>query len=475
MPDAPSLEQRNRELVAKVLEGLRVNQFMRHTPHPRQAAFMALENREALFGGAARGGKSDALLMCALQYADVPGYSAIIFRRTYPELTAADGMIPRSKEWLNGTGAKFNEGQKVWTFPSGAALRFGHCQHLKDVEAHEHGPMYQLIAFDEVTTFVQGMYERICGSRLSRPSEGPLSKVPLRVRCGSNPGGEGHEWVKRLFLAEGVAKGRAFVPSRIKDNPAVDAASYLISLDMLDPVTRARMRDGDWDIMPGGDFFRQEWFEILEEAPACDQRVRFWDCAAGTDPSEHARTAGTLMGRTSNDRFPILHGDAFWLGPSERDARILAQAHIDGYDVPVRIEHEGGSAGVKQAEDQVKMLAGFDVDVVRPIGKKPERAAPLSRQAKAGNVPLVSSGPWVGEFLAEACAFPKTRLKDFVDSASGAFLYLTQFGPIRASTSARVAGEKPEEGDPEPSPSSPRPPRATWTGAGDRGRSRLFR
>lgn len=474
MPDAPP----EAALVARILQGIRVNGFMKHTPHPRQAAFMALDCREALFGGAARGGKSDALLMSALQYVDVPGYAAILFRRTYPELTAAGGLIPRSKEWLNGTGATYIEGQKVWTFPSGATLRFGHCQYVRDIVSHERGPEYQFIAFDELTTFAEPIYVRIPGSRLMRPSSGPLSKVPLRVRAGTNPGGEGHEWVKRHFLTEGKAKGRVFLPSRLKDNPSVDAVEYRKSLEMLDPVTRAQMEDGDWDVVEGGDFFKVEWFRVLEEAPACMQRVRYWDCAAGTDPTQHARTAGCLMGRTSEGLFPILDMEKFWAGPTERDRIILATAQQDGRDVPIRIEMEGGSSGIHQAQDQVRMLAGFDVAMVKPKGSKPERASPLARQAKAGNVPLVSSGAWIGDFLAEAKAFPKGRLKDQIDAASGAFLHLTQFGPIRAVTSARgaaepTATEKPKE-DAAPARPAASPVRVAWRGADDPSRRRIF-
>jgi predicted phage terminase large subunit-like protein len=460
-------------IAADVLKRVRVNKYMAHTPHPRQAAFLLLPNQEALFGGAARGGKTDCLLMAALQYVDVPGYSAVIFRRTYPQLMAAGGVIPRSKEWLGGTDATFNEGQKLWTFPSGAELRFAHCQHLKDVEAHERGPEYQFIGWDELTTFQKAMYERINGSRLSRPSSGPLSRVPLRVRGGTNPGGEGHEWVKRHFLTEGAKHGRVFLRSLLRDNPSVDARAYLASLEMLDPVSQARMRDGDWDVVPGGDFFRQEWFEVLAAAPAVEQRVRFWDCAASTN-QDNARTAGVLMGRTAKGQFPILDVDAFWLGPTERDQRIVAQAHIDGREVPIRIEHEPGGGGVHQAQDQVRMLAGFDVEVVRPLGSKPERASPLARQVKAGNVPLVSSGDWVGAFLAEVCAFPNIRLKDQVDAASGAFLHLTQFGPITATSSARPA-QAASDGEAPEAETGRAAPRLTWAGASDPRRGRLFR
>ena len=93
-----------------------------------QALFLLLDCREAFYGGAAGGGKSDALLMAALQFVDVPGYAALLLRRTYAELEKADGLIPRAEEWLAGTDARRLDGGKKWVFPSGARLEFGHVQ-----------------------------------------------------------------------------------------------------------------------------------------------------------------------------------------------------------------------------------------------------------------------------------------------------------------------------------------------------------
>ncbi len=79
-----------------------------HQPTVKQRAFLLDSGLEAFFGGAGGGGKSEALLLAALQYADVPGYSAIVFRRTFADLALAGALMDRSKDWLAGTGAEWN-------------------------------------------------------------------------------------------------------------------------------------------------------------------------------------------------------------------------------------------------------------------------------------------------------------------------------------------------------------------------------
>jgi hypothetical protein len=88
--------------------------------------FLLLNNEEALYGGAAGGGKSDAMLMAALQYVDVPGYNAILFRRTFQDLALPESLMDRSLQWLGGSDAKWNSSTHTWTFPSGARLAFGY-------------------------------------------------------------------------------------------------------------------------------------------------------------------------------------------------------------------------------------------------------------------------------------------------------------------------------------------------------------
>ncbi len=254
--------------------------YIPHTPHPRQAEFLALDCREAMYGGAAAGGKSDALLMGALQYVHVPGYSAILFRRTYQDLNLPGAIMARSHEWLAGTGAKWNGTDKRWTFPSGAVLSFGYLDNDRDRFRYASAE-FQYVGFDELTQFPEGWY-RFLFSRLRRRSG---VDVPLRMRSATNPGGIGHEWVRRRFVAS-PSPERPFIPARIDDNPSIDATEYLASLAELDSTTRAQLRDGVWVRDSEGLVYHyDEGRNAIDEAPECHHKVLALDFGAAAPTS----------------------------------------------------------------------------------------------------------------------------------------------------------------------------------------------
>lgn len=229
---------------------LRWNGYIPHGPTEKQHAYLWIEEaEEALFGGQAGGGKSDALLMAALQYVDVPGYAALLLRKSYPDLSKPGAIMSRMKEWLRNTDARWNENRKEFTFPSGAVVSFGYIQRDDDVYQYQSAE-FQFIGFDELTQFSEFQYTYM-HSRLRRLAG---SRIPIRMRAATNPGGKGHQWVRRYFIKEGLSNRRIFIPSTIWDNPHLDQEAYVRSLEHLDPYTKAQLLHGDWSARPPGNW-----------------------------------------------------------------------------------------------------------------------------------------------------------------------------------------------------------------------------
>jgi predicted phage terminase large subunit-like protein len=389
-------------------------------PTPQQQRFLDLTCREALYGGAAGGGKSSALLMAALQYVDVPGYAAIIFRRTYADLALPGALMDRAQEWLGPTAARWNTTEKTWQFPSGATLSFGYLEHPADRFRYQSAE-FQFCGMDELTQLPEVSY-RYLFSRLRRLVG---AEVPIRMRGATNPGGIGHEWVRRRFLIEGDAHGRVFVPAKLEDNPYLDAESYRQSLAELDPVTRQQLEAGDWDVRPEGTFFQRKWLTVTGDVPARFERiVRFWDLSAGKGDY----TAGVLLGMAGKDAY-VLDVQRYLLPPGEQEAQIAITAELDDATygpVPIRIEQEGAAGGAFTVHHFVTgPLAGRDVLGAAIVGSKQQRAGPFAAACQ-NRLVQIAAAPWTRDFLDELLSFPDPHIHDDqVDAVAGAYNQLT--------------------------------------------------
>jgi predicted phage terminase large subunit-like protein len=409
----------------------KMTEYIIHKPYPKQAAFMLLEGKEGFYGGAAGGGKSDALLMCALQHVDVPGYSAIIFRKSYADLVKPGALIDRALTWLapwiaNKT-IKWVDKEKKLVFPSGATVQFGFMETFKD-RLNYQGGEYQFIGFDEVTHILQGCYTYMF-SRLRRLKT--AMNIPLRVRAASNPPDDGDdaEWVYDRFVnPETKKKHVVFIPAGMDDNPFLDKDSYVDNLEELDPVTRARLRDGIWTLVRKGNMFKGEWFEEVD-APAVPGRlVRYWDCAATeVDPVQKrkGKSPDWTVGLKMSEKQGIYY---IWdIEHVQRSAMNVADlqkttAIADGTMVKIREEEEGGSSGKYTIEHKKKeIFTGFAYEGVRSTGSKIERATPASAAAERGQIKIVRGCRNVKKLIEELEAFPGTGHDDLVDGLSGAF------------------------------------------------------
>lgn len=274
-------------------------------PQPKQSEFMRRTEYECLYGGAAGGGKSDALLCEALRQVSIPHYRGILFRKTYPEL---EGLISRSHELYQRAfpKAKYNTSEKRWTFPSGAKIFFGYMQYDKDWRKYQ-GKAYDFIGVDELTHFSYNQYTRIMGR--NRPT-GPGTRI--YIRATANPGGPGHAWVKDRFITVAppntriiseyplmrpdgtksmVKRSRIFIPATVFDNKKLldNDPNYLATLASLPEADRNAMLYGDWNSFEGKVFREfvdnpvryedQRWTHVISPFPI----PAYWKIVRGFD------------------------------------------------------------------------------------------------------------------------------------------------------------------------------------------------
>ena len=262
-------------------------------PQPRQLAFMARTEDEALYGGAAGGGKSDALVIEALRQVGIPHYRALILRKTFPQLK---DLIDKTMRYYRPVfpRAKYNASAHVWTFPSGAKIYFGSMHRAQDRYNYQ-GLAFDFIGIDELTHFTWEEYSYIMSR--NRPT-GPGTRV--YIRATANPGGVGHGWVKGRFISpappgvrmvvhktihrpdgtdQEMRRTRIFIPSTVFDNPELlkNDPGYLANLASLPEAEKQALLYGSWDSFSGQVFTEwrndpahyqdQRWTHVIDPFP----------------------------------------------------------------------------------------------------------------------------------------------------------------------------------------------------------------
>ena len=243
-----------------------------------QTEFLAAPERDVLYGGAAGGGKSYALLADALRDAHNPNHRGLLLRRTLGELTE---LIDKSRQLYMKAfpEAVFRESKSTWIFPSGATILFSYLDRDTDVTRYQ-GQSFNWIAIDEITHYPTPYVWEYLRSRLRTTDQ---SIIPY-MRCTANPGGVGGWWIKKMYIdptksntpfwARDVETNRIlrfgssneekagkplfqrrFIPARLTDNPYLMASGeYEALLHSLPEVERRRLLEGDWDVTDGAAF-----------------------------------------------------------------------------------------------------------------------------------------------------------------------------------------------------------------------------
>lgn len=421
--------QEEREvLIHTVLENKYIKASM-HIPFSKQIIALLDFRKELLYGGAAGGGKSDYLLMSALQFIDIPGYNAIIFRRSFSDLSLPEGLIPRSHEWLTNTDARYRSDLHQWIFPSNATLTFGYLESENDVYRYK-SSSYHYVGYEEVTEFPNERFYTYLFSRMRKSSK---SLVPLRMRATTNPDGPGADWVYERFHPENVqptSADRNFIQSKLIDNPHIDQEGYSANLDELDPITQMQLRDGAWRVKKSGNKFKSEWFErsyiSFDDLPKEGIVARYWDLASteekkrGSKTTDPDWTVGTRV-RLYKNVYYIEDVRRGRFAPGGLEDFIRETAEMDGPEVIIFIEQEPGATGKIVIDDYIRrVLNGYAAFGDRPTGPKEIRANIFSAALFNGNVKIARRS-WNKQFITECILFPSRGIHDdCVDSCSGA-------------------------------------------------------
>ena len=444
-----------------------------------QEQFLASPADIVFYGGAAGGGKTFALLIEPLRHIHNSNFRAVTFRRTFPQITNPGGLWDESVKLYSMMGAKSNQSDMSWTWPSGAKHQFAHMQHAKN-RLDWQGAQIVLLSWDELPHFERIMFFYMLSRMRSTSGVRPYIRATMNpVPPDDEIGGWIHEFVGwyidkdgwaipercgvvRWFIVvddslrwadtpaeltdefpESQPKSFTFIKSSVYDNAALLAADpgYLANLMALPMVEREQLlgdkeRGGNWLVKPtAGKVFNRSWFEIVDAVPDGGYTVRFWDLAASEkkmakdDPDF---TAGVKMKRIGN-MYYILDCFEERLDPARTDTAMLNIANQDGKSVWVRWEEEGGASGKRDSRSIATMFNGYDARGIKPQGDKITRARGLSSQSLAGNVKLLRAS-WNERWLTHMHGQPDLAHDDIMDASSGAYNELALGAPTEQAT-----------------------------------------
>jgi predicted phage terminase large subunit-like protein len=448
-------------------------------PGPQEAFSSCLADI-CIYGGSAGGGKTWSLAFEAARFVDVPGYGAVIFRRTSPELQGSGSVWEEASKIYPLMGGRSREAPVLsYRFPQRSLIEFRHMQYEKDVRQHQ-SKQYGFVGFDELTHFEPSMFWYML-SRLRG-----VGGVPKRMRGTCNPDPDSFvrmliDWwigpdglaidarsgVIRWFvrLDEDLIWGDSpaavhardphrirrrgepmngpddkrpepqsftFIRSRATDNRKLMETDpgYVSRLSLLPGAQAKRLRDGDWDARDAaGDYFDRHWCREVEGIAEKNvkARVRFWDKAATTPSSENpdpAWTRGVLVAFLDTGQYVVEDMQSLRAGPAEVQKLQRETAQRDGIKVIQGCWQDPGQAGVVDMEQMLtETFKGFSFQPIVAREDKTVYASVWSPLAKAGKLAFVRR-EYLPALYAECEGFPLRKHKDIMDALSGAFQVL---------------------------------------------------
>lgn len=433
---------------------------IRPQPGP-QTAFLSCSADIIIFGGAAGGGKTYALLLEFLRHLHNNKFNGIVFRRNSKQIRNPGGLWDTSLILYSSIGGLPKSTTLEWKFEEGLKVKFDHLEYDHTVLSYQ-GAQIPAIFFDELTHFSESQFWYMA-SRLRS-----VSGVPGYMRATTNP--DPDSWVRKFIDwwigPDGLAipersgvirwfykigdniewadskeelhakyghgpevqpKSLTFILSKLEDNKILmdKDPTYLSNLLSMNRVDRMRLYGANWNVRPSaGMLFQREWFEVVDAIPAgYISAIRFWDRAA-TKPNETNKdpdwTRGLKLLRYPNNTFIVTDLKSTRDTPGRVEDLIKNVASHDGRTVKIMSQQDPGSAGVGEAENFKRMLAGYNVDTMTTSKDKITRAKPVSAQCESGNIKILRA-PWNEDFFSELENFPEGAHDDIVDTLSGAF------------------------------------------------------
>lgn len=423
------------------------------SPQPGpQWQFSATSADICIYGGAAGGGKTFALLLEPTRHYKVPGFRASIFRNTFTQITMQGGMWDISQEIYPHLGAKSNESKYSWSFPSGAKVSFSYLNREADKIKYL-GAQITFLGFDQLEQFSEGSFFYLIGRTRS------MSNVTPYVRATCNPDPDSWlrdflDWwldeetglpiperagVLRWFVRINdkiiwsddpkelqekyggdneqyklLPKSMTFIPAFLSDNRILtdNDPTYFSSLMTLPYIEQQQLLHGNWNIRPeAGKVFNRAWFTVTPSIPSGGRWCRFWDFAAktkqmaGDDPDY---TAGVLVSE-NNGIFTVIDSFTIRAAPAQIERTLLnitlqdieLSNRLGASSYQVRWEFEPGSASYRDTRRLVMWLGGNgtgypeDLDV-RRLANMDVAGVPTGGKDKLTRARGVSSQAYAG-------------------------------------------------------------------------------